>query len=152
MPKLLVLLPGALALSVLLLALPASGQDKKPGAAIQVQLNYTGSGAVDDKHKIYVVLWDSPDFVKGGGSMPVTILSSDSKTGMVTFADVKTTPAYVSTAFDRTGVWDGASGPPITGSSLGLYSKTPGQPEPVSAAPGEAVKITVAFDDSTKMH
>ena len=150
-------LPGILAFGILTSSTQAVAQDtqdmhgKKPGPTIQAQLNYSGAGAVDEKHKIFVALWDSPDFMQGGGVMPVSILSTDSKTGTVTFPDVKTIPAYVSAVYDPTGSWDGASGPPTSGSSLGLYSKTPGQPEPVKAAAGETVKITVAFDDSAKM-
>ncbi len=142
---------GSLALGLVFLSAPAFAQDKKAGPTIQVQLNYTGPGTVDDKHKIYVALWDSPDFMQGGGTMPVSILPTDSKTGTVTFADVKAMPAYVSCVFDPTGSWDAASGPPPSGSALGLYSKTPGQPEPIKGASGETVKVTLAFDDTAKM-
>jgi hypothetical protein len=142
---------GSLALSLLFASAPAFPQEKKAGPTIQVQLNYTGSGTVDDKHKIYVALWDSADFMQGAGTMPVLLLPADSKTGTVTFTDVKTIPAYVSCVFDPTGSWDAASGPPPSGSALGVYSKTPGQPEPIKGAPGETVKVTLAFDDTAKM-
>lgn len=141
---------GILTLGVLLSNTPAFSQDKKAGPIIQVQLNYTGSGTVDGKHKIFVVLWDSPDFTQGG-VMPVSIQSTDSKSGTVTFSDVKTLPAYLSAAFDPTGGWDGASGPPGSGTSLGMYSKGGGAPEPVNASPGDTVKVTLTFDDAMKM-
>jgi hypothetical protein len=31
---------------------------------LTVQVSYTGSGTVNESHKVYVVLWDTPDFVK----------------------------------------------------------------------------------------
>jgi hypothetical protein len=117
---------------------------------LQVRLNYTGSGTVDEKHKIYVVLWDSPDFVKGQ-VMPVELKPASSKDGTVTFPDVKKVPAYVSAAFDPKGEWDGQSGPPPEGTSLGLYSRTPGKPEPVDIKAGKTAAIELSFDDSVKM-
>ena len=127
----------------------AVSQDSAAGSKLQVRTNYTGAGTVDEKHKLFVVLWDSPDFVTGG-SMPVEIKSSSSKNGVVTFDDVKKTPAYVSAVFDAGGEWDAQSAPP-EGSSLGLYSKTPGKPEPIDLKAGKTTSIDLAFDDSVKM-
>ena len=128
----------------------ALAQGTSASSKLQVSVNYTGAGTVDDKHKIYVVLWDSPDFVHGG-AMPVDIVPTSSKTGTVTFPDVKKSPAYVSTVFDPKGQWDGQSGPPPEGSSLGLYSKNPGEPAPIPVKAGETAKAEVTFDDSIKM-
>lgn len=147
----LVPLAGVL-LGLLVIAPPrASSQDSTAGSKLEVRVNYTGSGTVDEKHKIYVVLWDSADFTHGSG-MPVELLAISSKSGTVTFLDVKKSPAYVSSAFDPKGEWDGQSGPPPDGASLGLYSKTPGQPEPIELKAGKITTIDLAFDDSTKMH
>ena len=63
----------------------------------------------------------------------------------------KKVPAYVSAAYDPKGEWDGQSGPPPEGSSLGLYSKTPGQPEPIEIQPGKTATIELSFDDRVKM-
>ncbi|HZQ54165.1 MAG TPA: hypothetical protein VFB14_18325 [Bryobacteraceae bacterium] len=117
---------------------------------IEVQVRYSGSGTVDQKHKIYVVVWDSPDFVKGQGVTPAAIQPTSSKDGVVTFNDVTKTPAYVSAAYDPSGQWD-AQSPPPEGSSLGLYSKTPGTPAPIELKPGKTVSIELPFDDSVKM-
>ncbi len=130
----------------------ANSPEKKMGPTIQVQLNYSGSGTVDEKHKIFVALWDSPSFMEPDShTMPVAIQSTTSKTGTVTFSDVQKVPAYVSTAYDPSGNWDSQSGPPPSGSSLGMYSKTPGKPEPINGAQGEKVKVELSFDDSVKM-
>lgn len=141
---------GICVLGVLFSSVPAFAQDKQPGPAIEVQVNYLGSGRVDGKHKIFIILWDSPDFIKGGGVMPVSIKSTDSNTGTVTFSDIKTMPAYIGSAYDSTGGWDGKSGPLPAGTSLGVY-KSPGELEPIKALPGDTAKVTFAFDDSIKM-
>jgi len=122
---------------------------QQSGSTIQVTLNYTGSGTVDESHKIYVALWDSTDFMKGQ-ARPLQVESTSSKTGTVTFSSVKANPAYVSAAFDPTGKWDSQSGPPPSGSSLGMYSETPGKPGPISTG-GKTATATINFDDSVKV-
>ena len=82
--------------------------------------------------------------------MPFAVQAPSSKDGMVTFEDVKKTPVYVSAAYDPSGHWH-AQSPPPDGSSLGLYSKAPGQPEAVDLKPGNTNKIELAFDDRVKM-
>ena len=118
------------------------------GQTLQVQLHYTGSGTVDEGHKIFVALWDSADLNSGP---PTDVKSATSKNGIVTFSDVKRVPAYVSAAYDPSGNWDGASGPPPTGASLGVYSKTPPKPDPITITPGKVAKITLSFADATKV-
>jgi hypothetical protein len=136
----------------LLLSTPrvAISQESTAGSKLEVHVNYSGTGTVDEKHKIYVALWDSLDFVKGGEAMPLATDSTSSKDGTVTFESVTKTPVYVSTAYDPSGEWDAHSAPP-DGTSVGLYSKTPGQPEPVDLKPGKTTKIELSFDDSVKM-
>ena len=137
----------------LLLLLPASvlSQSTAESYQLKVHVNYSGAGTVDEKHKIYVVLWDSADFATGNASsMPVDIQSISSKDGTVTFNNVKKTPAYVSTVYDASGTWD-AQSPPPDGSALGMYTKTPPQPAAIELKTGSPVSIDVRFDDSVKM-
>ena len=114
---------------------------------IQVDVVYTGAGKVDASHKIYVALWDSADME---GGPPAEVQSLDSKTGTVTFKNVKTVPAYVSTAYDPTGKWDAQSGPP-SGSSLGMYASKPPTPDPIQVEPGKTARIKLTFNDQNKM-
>jgi hypothetical protein len=117
------------------------------GRTIQVDINYTGSGTVDGSHKIYVALWDSADFDSGP---PVDVQPLDSKTGTVTFKNVQTVPAFVSTAYDPSGKWD-AQSPPPPGSSLGMYSTKPPTPDPIQVEEGKTAKVKLTFNDSTKV-
>ena len=132
--------------ALLLGALIASAQS---GLTLQVQLHYTGSGSVDATHKIFVALWDSPEFT-GNGAPPIAVKPATSKNGIVTFADVQKVPAYVSAAYDPSGTWDAQSAPP-TGASLGMYSKAPPKPDPITITPGKTAKVTITFDDTQKV-
>jgi hypothetical protein len=129
----------------------AVSQAQPEGRTVRVQVNYSGSGTVNATHKIFVALWNTPDFVKEGSGPPVEVKPVDSKSGTVTFSGVQKVPAYVSAAYDPAGNWDGQSGPPPSGTSLGMYSKTPGTPEPIDVAPGKTATVTLSFDDSVKM-
>ena len=145
--KLVTVICGAL----LLVAAGALIAPAQQGQNLQVQIHYTGSGTVDDNHKIYVALWDSPGFVEGSSGPPVAIQSTNSKNGSVTFTGVQKVPAYTSAAYDPTGKWDAQSGPPPTGSSLGMYSKAPPKPDPINITPGKVAKVTITFDDTQKV-
>jgi len=102
---------------------------------------------VNASHKIFVALWESSDF---SGGPPADVESLDSKKGTVTFQTVRRVPAYVTAAFDPTGAWD-AQSPPPSGSSLGMYTKNPPNPEPIDVAPGKTAKVSITFDDSTRV-
>lgn len=151
---------GCLAFGLLTLALVApAAQQEKPAEktekkaaprVLKVKLNYTGSGAVDSKHPIFVFLFDTPDFAQGS-AMPVGSLTASAKDETVVFSDLAQSPVYVVTAYDPAGNYDGQSGPPPPGSSMGMYFKTSGTPEPVKIEPGETAQIELAFDDSVKM-
>lgn len=142
--------PLILICGVLLFGAGASISPAQQGLNLQVEIRYTGSGTVDDNHRIFVALWDSLSFPEGKGGPPVSVQSTNSKNGTVTFRDVQKVPAYVSAAYDPTGHWD-AQSPPPTGSSLGMYSKAPPTPDPISITPGKTAKVTITFDDTQKV-
>lgn len=132
----------------------ASAQDAKPQPAkttraLKINLSYTGAGAVDEKHPIFIFLFDTPDFMKGEG-MPIDSKSASAKTGPVNFGEVTASPVYIAVVYDPTGGYDGQS-PPPSGSSTAIYSKTPGVPEPVKIDAGGMAEVAVTFDDTNKM-
>lgn len=135
--------------TVFVAALTARAQDKS--AKLEVQVSYTGSGTVDDSHKVYVVLWDNPNFItEEAGAPPIGLKGVSSKSATVQFDDVQANPVYVSMVYDPSGKWDAAS-PPPSGSSLGFYATEPEKPAPVKLDAGKTVKIPATFDDSFKM-
>ena len=117
------------------------------GGSLEVQIHYKGSGTVDSSHKIFVALWESDDF---NGGPPSEVKTLSSKDGSVTFSNIKATPVFASTAFDPSGSWD-ATSPPPSGASVGMHSKEPPKPEPIPIAPGKVAKVTITFDDTTKV-
>lgn len=135
--------------SVITLALFAGAQTKAD-RTLKIKLNYTGSGKVDAGHKIFVFLFDSPDFMQGG-VMPIASESATAKDQTVTLSGLSADVVYVAAAFDPNRTYDGASGPPPTGSSMGLYSKEPGKPAPIKLEPGKTAEVELSFNDTVKM-
>jgi hypothetical protein len=121
------------------------------GSSLQVHVTYTGAGTVDDAHKLWVALWDTPDFVKEGasGTTPIATKFVTAKSAVTEFTDLDKSPVYVSMAFDPTGKWDAQSDPP-SGTSLGLYSTEPGVPALIQLDPGKTTQISATLDDSFK--
>ena len=151
MKKRLVAAVGAVLLLCAALA-PKRGkaQEGSPLRGLRVTVHYKGSGTVDAKHKILVFLFDSPEFGRSN-VMAFAVMSTSSKDGTVTFNDVAKTPAYIGTVYEPSGSYAERQGPPPPGSSLGMYSKTPGQAAPVKVEAGKTVSVELTFDDSVKM-
>src|ERR1700682_2357294 len=125
-------------------------QEKAPLHGLRAKVHYKGSGTVDEKHKILVFLFDSPEFGHSN-VMPFAVMTTSSKDGTVTFNDVDKSPAYVGAVYDPSGGYAENQGPPPAGSSLGMYSKTPGQPAPVKVEAGKTANVELTFDDTVKM-
>lgn len=134
-------------------------QDKTPDKApdkaaaprtLQLKIHYTGSGTVDDKHKILVFLFDTPEFVQGT-VIPFAQQSVSAKEGSLTFSDIAKSPVYIAAVFDPTGGYDGQSGPPPSGSSLGIYTTAPPAPAGVNIEEGKTASVELTFDDTAKM-
>jgi hypothetical protein len=118
---------------------------------VAFEMTYTGSGTVDAAHKIYVAMWDSPDFMTEKSLLrPLAVKSIASRTGAVEFDGVKKNPVFLSMAYDPAGTWNGKTTTP-PGSSLGLYMSEPGIPAPVQLETGKVTKVAATFDDSVKM-
>jgi hypothetical protein len=130
---------------------PGKAQEKPAaGRTLKVMLHYSGAGAVDEKHKIFVFVFDSPDFIQREDAMPIANDSGTAKDATLTFSNVAASPVYLVAVYDPAGAYEGMSKPP-TGSSLGIFSKTPGQPAPVTIEAGKTTQVDLAFDDTVKM-
>jgi len=141
---------GAAALVLFATPRTAISQVSNVQYTLDVYVAYTGAGTVDDKHKIYVVLWDPADFVKGLTITPLAIKSTSSNARTVRFDHLNKTPICISAVYDSSGSWDTRSDPP-GGSSMGLYSKVPGRPALVQLDSDTAARIDLSFGDSVKM-
>lgn len=149
----------------LALAVPAFGQENqaqqpKPDQAqpsaqsqegtLKLTVKYTGSeGTVDQTHKLWVFLFDTPEF-SSGQIMPIRYESIAENEGTLTFTF--TIPAvYLAVAYDKQGGYE-MTGPPPPGTPLGIYmtGETQG-PSPIKIEPGKTTEIQMQFDDSIKM-
>lgn len=131
---------------------PAEKAPEKAPASrtLKVKLKYTGPGTVDDKHRIFVFVFDTPDFVRREDVMPIGSDSGSAKDAILTFNDVSASPVYLIAVYDPTGGYEGMSKPP-TGCSLGIYGATPGEPGAIAIEAGKTTQVDMPFDDSFKM-
>jgi hypothetical protein len=114
---------------------------------LTVTASYTGKGAVDETHEIWVFLFDSPQVT--AASKPITSMTIKKSGGSATFKNVAQDTVYVLLAYDVKGDYDGTAGPPPPGTPIGSYSTDGKAPSPVKPAAGAKVKAT--FDDSRRM-
>ena len=129
----------------------AKPAEKAPaGRTLKVKLKYTGPGTVDEKHRIFVFVFDTPDFVRREDVMPIAYDSGAAKDATLTISDVATSPVYLIAIYDPTGGYEGMSKPP-TGCYLGIYGTTPGEPGAIAIEAGKTAQVDVAFDDTIKM-
>ncbi|RPI24093.1 MAG: hypothetical protein EHM61_18080 [Acidobacteria bacterium] len=117
---------------------------------LKLTVKYAGSeGTVDQTHKIWVFVFDTPEF-SSGQVMPLRYESIAENGGTFTFTF--TIPAvYLAVAFDKQGGYE-MSGPPPSGTPLGIYmtGETQG-PSPIKIESGKTTEIQMQFDDSIKM-
>ena len=145
----------------------AGGQAKTKGTAagrtLKVKVNYTGSGVVDEKHQVYVLLPDAnpytsstlvdataqstPPAAQPGVAHLIARQGAAGKDKTVIFRDLPVSPVYVVAFLDKDGTSKGqlefASKVP-----MGIYGPAPEKLEPVKIDPGKTVQIVLKFDDS----
>jgi hypothetical protein len=142
-----------LLLSATLFTQLAQSQPATPAAdsTLEVRVSYAGAGVVDASHKLYVMLWDTPDFAKDDSKLkPVDSKAVTAKSGSVQFARIKKNPVYISMVYDPRGVYDGKV-PVPAGASIGLYSSEQGIPAPIALKPGQTASVVARLDDSTML-
>jgi hypothetical protein len=167
-----ILLAFMTAFGLLALGWTQSGVKAAPARrTLKVKLNYTGAGQVDEKHKIYVLLFDANPFTAKSlidmTSQSATtsnqtappaqapevchILSRQGTTDKdktLTFSDLHVSPVYAAAFYDKSGTYDGHS-ELVSGSPLGVYGKQPDKLEPIKLAAAKTVEVLLTFDDST---
>jgi hypothetical protein len=109
-------------------------------------VKYTGKGQVDDSHRLWLWLFDTPNI--GPGSMPIAELSVGKNGGTATFDSVAAEKVWIAAAYDEHGSMSG-NAPPPSGSPVGIYVSSTGAPEAVKV--GDKTPVTLTFDDSQRM-
>ena len=126
-------------------ALDARGPDAAAGS-VKVTVNYSGKGDVNDSHRLWVWLFDSPNI--GASSSPIAEMSLDKNGGTATFDAIGESEVWIAVAYDVNGNF-GGNAPPPSGSPVSTYGMAKGAPASVS--PGEKGAVTFAFADTVKM-
>lgn len=142
------LLAAAFAASV---TLPISGAviPRQPkGHEVSVAAAYTGKGAVDATHEIWVFLFATPNI--GQGVRPLAVHTVKKSGDAVTFRNVTQDPVYVAVAYDEKGDYDGNTAPPPSGAPIAYYTVDGKRvAAPVKTAGSAKVKLT--FSDALRM-
>jgi hypothetical protein len=148
----------------------AQVQAAPPEKTLKVKLNYTGTGPVDQKHRIYVLVFDADPFTAevlaeasakpaaktetpaaGKERKTANVLARQGATGKdqtLVFNGLTAPTVYAVAFYDKNGDYDGRKDPG-SGSPMGVCG-APGKPEPIPLQAGATIKITLGFDDSTK--
>lgn len=114
--------------------------------SVTVTVRYTGQGTVDDGHRLWIWLFDTPDI--GPDSMPIHEAFVSANGGSTTIEGVGPDRVWIAVAFDQRGGSTG-NAPPASGSPVGIHAGTDGRPTPVVT--GDKATALVTFDDSVRM-
>jgi hypothetical protein len=124
----------------------AVAADGASAGAVTVTVKYTGQGAVDDTHRIWIWLFDTPDI--GPGSMPIREAFVSKNGGSTTIEGLGEGKVWIAVGYDQRGGSMG-NAPPASGSPVGIHADTDGRPVPVVT--GDKAAAVVTFDDSVRM-
>lgn len=127
------------------IALTAAPVDRA-GGAVTVTVRYTGQGTVDDGHRLWIWLFDTPNI--GPESMPIHEAFVSTNGGSTTIEGVGPDRVWIAVAYDQRGGSVG-NAPPASGSPVGIHAGVDGQP--IAVATGSQTATTVTFDDSVRM-
>src|SRR6188508_636090 len=102
-------------------ARPAAAATKTAPDELPVTVTYKGKGAVDASHKIIVWLFADPNITSNSRPLSPAPLTATKNSETLVFKNVTTSPVYVFAVYDKTGSYDGVSGPPPAGVPSGPY-------------------------------
>lgn len=123
----------------------AAAPDSAAGT-VSITVTYMGQGTVDDNHRLWIWLFDSPEI--GPGSMPIREAFVATSGASTTIEGLSDGPVWIAVAYDARGGSPGNQ-PPASGSPLGIHAGSDGRPAAVSTTSG--VAVTIRFDDSQRM-
>lgn len=125
--------------------LAAIGRGTAAGS-LGLTVRYTGPGDVDDTHRLWIWIFDTPEI--GPGAMPIRETSVATNGGSTTIEGLGDGYVWIAVAYDQRGGSTG-NAPPASGSPIGIFAGDDGRPKPV--APGDGARAAVTFDDSMRM-
>jgi hypothetical protein len=145
------LLTGVAFVTLAAVTMNAASKQTKPAenaSGVNVTVKYTGKGAVDATHKIWVWLFDNPNI--GPEAIPVGELSIEKNGGTARFTGVASKEVYIAVAYDEKGGFAGQA-PPPPGSPIALYGVKGDKDPPLAVTPGLKASVTIALSDAQRM-
>jgi hypothetical protein len=137
----------ALTLSATLLA--RQNQPAQTGK-LAISVEYTGKGAVDNDHRLWIWVFDNPDSSTWPDSTPLALamLTENGATHKFTGLPKQ---VYFGTAYDEAGGYDGTAGPPPAGTPISVYGMADGGMAQAVGTGGDDAAVKATFDDSFRM-
>jgi len=123
-----------------------AGQEAASGK-LSVVLNYTGSGTVDQDHRIWIWLFDTPNISTDSQPLATGVVSSNG--AAYKFVGLPK-DVYIAAAYDEKGGYDGTSGAPPSGTPYTIYGGGSGAASAVPTG-GDTASVTVSFDDTLRI-
>jgi uncharacterized protein (DUF2141 family) len=138
----------ALTLSATLLA--RQNQPAQTTGKLAISVEYTGKGAVDQDHRLWIWVFDNPDSSTWPDSTPlaVAMLTENGATHKFTGLPKQ---VYFGTAYDEAGGYDGTAGPPPAGTPISVYGMADGGMAQAVGTGGDDAAVKATFDDSFRM-
>lgn len=142
---------GAMVVAAGIVAVAGEASAQTPPAAapntgeLAVTVVYKGKGDVKPGNEIAVFLFDTPTI--NGDSNPIGMMTLEKNSGVANFQGLPET-VYIAVVYDEKGVYD-QQGPPPSGTPTAIHADKSGASIPVKT--GKGAKVTVTFDDSSRM-
>ena len=126
-------------------------QDKPAHSGkLAVSIQYTGQGTVDKDHRIWIWLFDNPDSSSWVNTPPLAVGQLSENGAAFNFSELPK-EVYIAMAFDEKGGYDGTSGPPPSGTHIGIYGMASGGSPAAVETGAEDKELKTSFDDSMRM-
>ena len=115
------------------------------GRSLAVTVDYTGSGSVDEQHKIYVQIFDSPQ-LDMRRRIGLRIVTENHAT--VTFSDVSPDTVYLFALYDQHASVISAAGPNPQ-SPVAVYGESLENPQPIRL--NQTSELSLRFGESLRL-
>jgi hypothetical protein len=137
----------ALTLSATLLA--RQNQPAQTGK-LAISVEYTGKGAVDEDHRLWIWVFDNPDSSTWPDSTPLAVAMLTENGATHKFSGLPK-QVYFGTAYDEAGGYDGTAEPPPAGTPISVYGMADGGMAQAVGTGGDDAAVKATFDDSFRM-
>ena len=117
---------------------------------LAISVEYTGKGAVDRDHRLWIWVFDNPDSSTWPDSTPLAVAMLTENGATHRFTGLPT-QVYFGTAYDEAGGYDGTAGPPPAGTPISVYGMADGGMAQAVGTGGDDAAVKATFDDSFRM-